>query len=83
MLHVHRKEKSHPAKAVPFVFAVIAVKLVFHRFGMEYISLNTIFSGIIGATVFLLFLIRDLDNPLGCYEESSSENVSLVRSATQ
>lgn len=55
-------------KAVPFVVAVIAVKLVFHRYGMEYISLNTIFSGIIGATVFLLGFL--LSGVLSDFKES-------------
>jgi len=55
-------------KAVPFVFSVIAVKLVFHRYGMEYLSLNAIFSGIIGATVFLLSFL--LSGVLSDFKES-------------
>jgi predicted membrane chloride channel (bestrophin family) len=55
-------------KAVPFVAAVIAVKLVLHRFGMEYISLNAIFSGMIGATVFLLGFL--LSGVLSDFKES-------------
>ena len=55
-------------KAVPFVFSIIAVKLVFHRYGMEYLSLNAIFSGIIGATVFLLSFL--LSGVLSDFKES-------------
>ncbi|MFA6148095.1 MAG: hypothetical protein WC899_07795 [bacterium] len=55
-------------KAVPFVAAVIAVKLIFHQYEMEYISLNTIFSGIIGATVFLLGFL--LSGVLSDFKES-------------
>jgi predicted membrane chloride channel (bestrophin family) len=55
-------------KAVPFVAAVIAVKLMFHRYGLEYLSLNAIFSGIIGATVFLLGFL--LNGVLGDFKES-------------
>ena len=41
-------------KVVPFVIFVMLLKLVVHRVGWEFIPLNTVFSGIIGATVFLL-----------------------------
>ncbi len=41
-------------KVVPFVIIVVILKLVAHACGYEFISLNAIFSGIIGANVFLL-----------------------------
>jgi hypothetical protein len=41
-------------KVIPFVITVLLLKLAAHALGYEFISLNTIFSGIIGANVFLL-----------------------------
>lgn len=53
---------------LPIVLAVIFLKLVVHRFGMEFIPLNAIFSAVIGANVFLIgFLISGV---LTDYKES-------------
>ncbi|MFH1222092.1 MAG: hypothetical protein V1492_03335 [Candidatus Micrarchaeota archaeon] len=45
-------------KVIPIVLAVVLLKLVFHYYGWEIISLNLLFSGLIAAVVFLIgFLI--------------------------
>jgi len=55
-------------KVLPFVAAVIGVKLAVHRLDFEIIPLNAIFSALIGANVFLLgFLISGV---LADYKES-------------
>ncbi len=53
---------------LPYVAAVIGLKLLVHRLGLEIIPLNAIFSALIGATVFLIgFLISGV---LSDYKES-------------
>lgn len=53
---------------LPYLAAVIAVKLVVHRLNWEIIPLNAIFSALIGANVFLIgFLISGV---LSDYKES-------------
>jgi len=55
-------------KVVPYVAAVIAVKLLVHRLNFEIIPLNAIFSALIGANVFLIgFLISGI---MADYKES-------------
>lgn len=45
-------------KTVPFVIAIIFLKLVVHFFGFEFLSLNSLFTAIISANIFLIgFLI--------------------------
>jgi hypothetical protein len=45
-------------KVLPFVIAIILVKLFAHQFGWEFLTLNTLFGAIISANVFLIgFLI--------------------------
>jgi hypothetical protein len=55
-------------KVIPFVGAVVLLKLVAHALGYEVISLNAIFSGIIGANVFLLSFL--LSGVLSDFKES-------------
>jgi predicted membrane chloride channel (bestrophin family) len=55
-------------KVFPFVIAVMLLKLVAHALGLEIISLNAIFSGIIGANVFLLGFL--LSGVLSDFKES-------------
>ncbi|HTX99839.1 MAG TPA: hypothetical protein VMG09_07445 [Bacteroidota bacterium] len=55
-------------KAVPIVLVVVLLKTAVHALGWEVISLNVIFSGIIGANVFLLGFL--LSGVLSDYKES-------------
>jgi hypothetical protein len=55
-------------KVVPIVVVVVALKLLVHRLEWEFIPLNAVFSGIIGATVFLLGFL--LSGVLSDYKES-------------
>ncbi len=55
-------------KAVPIVVIIILLKIGAHALGYEVISLNVMFSGIIGANVFLLGFL--LSGVLGDYKES-------------
>ena len=51
--------------------------LTFDALNCAFFSL--FFVGVVSyLLVYLLFLIRDLDNPFGHYDESSSEDVSLM-----
>lgn len=63
-------KKSHALliRVLPFVVIIVLAKLVFHKYGLEFISLNSIFSGIIGANVFLLGFL--LSGVLSDYKES-------------
>ena len=55
-------------KVIPFVMVVVLLKLAAHALGYEFISLNAIFSGIIGANVFLLGFL--LSGVLSDFKES-------------
>ena len=55
-------------KVLPAVVVVLLLKLLAHSFGLEGISLNAIFSGIVGANVFLLGFL--LSGVLSDYKES-------------
>ena len=55
-------------KAVPIVVTIILLKIAAHALGYEVISLNVMFSGIIGANVFLLGFL--LSGVLSDYKES-------------
>lgn len=55
-------------KVIPFVVLILGAKLLIHRLGYEFIPLNAIFSGIIGATVFLLGFL--LNGVMADYKES-------------
>lgn len=55
-------------KVLPIVILVILLKLVAHRFELEFITLNPLFTGIVTANIFLLgFLIAGV---LSDYKES-------------
>jgi predicted membrane chloride channel (bestrophin family) len=55
-------------KVIPFVIAVLALKLFFHYKGWEMMTMNALFTSIIGGTIFLLgFLISGV---LSDYKES-------------
>ena len=55
-------------KVIPFVFVLVGLKLLVHNLNFEIISLNAIFSGIIGANVFLLGFL--LSGVLSDFKES-------------
>lgn len=55
-------------RVAPFAFGVIAVKLVFHQFRFEPLSLSPLFNSLIAATVFLLGFL--LTGTLTDYKES-------------
>jgi len=64
-----RFQKWHlTLKVLPIVILVIILKLLAHQFGLEFISLNPLFTGIVTANIFLLgFLIAGV---LSDYKES-------------
>jgi hypothetical protein len=133
-----RKEQRILFRVLPFIALLVVIKIALHELNLELLSINSIFSGLIGANVFLMglllsgvlsdfretdfissgyfiastattlllvglafariepfyeslffvivvsylllflmFLIHDLDNPFGYYENTSSEDVSL------
>jgi hypothetical protein len=68
-MQTERFQKWHLAiKVLPLVILVIILKLLAHQFGLEFISLNPLFTGIVTANIFLLgFLIAGV---LADYKES-------------
>lgn len=56
------------AKVIPFVVILVLLKLLIHHLEWEFIPLNAIFSGIIGANVFLMGFL--LSGVLSDYKES-------------
>jgi hypothetical protein len=55
-------------KIVPILIVIFILKLVFHKYGLEYISLNALFTSLIAATTFLIgFLITGV---ISDYKES-------------
>ncbi len=55
-------------KVLPIVLAVILLKIISHRFGYEIMDLNSLFTTLIGGTIFLLgFLVGGV---LSDYKES-------------
>jgi len=62
-------KKWHLAiKIIPILLVIFVLKLSFHKFGLEYISLNALFTSLIGATTFLIgFLITGV---ISDYKES-------------
>jgi hypothetical protein len=68
-MQTKRFQKWHLAlKVLPLIILVIILKLVAHQFGLEFISLNPLFTGIVTANIFLLgFLIAGV---LADYKES-------------
>ncbi|HNY63846.1 MAG TPA: hypothetical protein PKM41_00290 [Deltaproteobacteria bacterium] len=78
---INQSQRSLLLRVGFIVNVIIGAKTITHLAGWELFSINPLFSGIVAANVFLMgFLllpIRDLDNPLGCYERSSGGDVSL------
>jgi hypothetical protein len=62
-------KKWHLAiKIVPLMIAIIILKLLFHKFSLEFISLNALFTSLIAANTFLIgFLITGV---ISDYKES-------------
>ncbi|MCM2326135.1 MAG: hypothetical protein NDI94_06745 [Candidatus Woesearchaeota archaeon] len=55
-------------KVLPLLIIIFILKLVFHQFGLEYISLNALFTSLIASTTFLIgFLITGV---ISDYKES-------------
>lgn len=55
-------------KIIPILIGIFILKLLFHKFGFEYISLNALFTSLIAATTFLIgFLITGV---ISDYKES-------------
>jgi hypothetical protein len=55
-------------KIIPFLIVIILLKLLIHRYGLEVISLNALFTSIVAATTFLIgFLITGV---ISDYKES-------------
>lgn len=66
-LQLHSRWKL-AAKTVPFVAAIIIIKFIVHYFGYEFLTLNSLFTAIISANIFLIgFLISGV---LVDYKES-------------
>ncbi len=65
--HISQKNRIF-YRVMPFVVVIILLKLVVHFFGWEIITLNAIFSGLIGANVFLMGFL--LSGVLSDYKES-------------
>lgn len=55
-------------RVIPYVIVVVAAKFVLHLLGWELLTINAIFTSIIGATVFLLGFL--LSGVLSDYKES-------------
>jgi len=65
-------------KIVPVLLVVVLLKLFAHRFGYEVIALNTLFTSLVGGTIFLLgFLISGV---LSDYKESEKIPSELAAS---
>lgn len=63
-----RKEHRIFYRVLPFIALLVLVKLLLHRFNLEWLSINAIFSGLIGANVFLMGFL--LSGVLSDYKES-------------
>ena len=55
-------------RVLPLLAGLVIAKLLMHRFGVEVLSINTLFSGLIGANVFLMGFL--LSGVLSDYKES-------------
>jgi hypothetical protein len=55
-------------KALFFVAVIVAIKFLAHAFGLEFLTINNLFSGIIAANVFLMGFL--LSGVLSDYKES-------------
>lgn len=63
-----RKENRIFFRVLPFIAVLVGAKLVLHRYDLELLSINAIFSGLIGANVFLMGFL--LSGVLSDYKES-------------
>lgn len=63
-----RKEHRVLYRVIPFIALLVAAKLLLHRYNLELLSINAIFSGLIGANVFLMGFL--LNGVLSDYKES-------------
>lgn len=63
-----RKEHRIFYRVLPFIVLLVLAKLVLHYFNLELLTLNTIFSGLIGANVFLMGFL--LSGVLSDFKES-------------
>jgi hypothetical protein len=63
-------------KIIPILIGIFILKLIFHKFGFEYISLNALFTSLIAATTFLIgFLITGV---ISDYKESEKIPVDIA-----
>jgi hypothetical protein len=62
------KEQRIFYRVLPCIALLVLAKLVLHRFNLELLSINTIFSGLIGANVFLMGFL--LSGVLSDFKES-------------
>lgn len=63
-----RKEHRVLYRVIPFIALLVAAKLLLHHYNLELLSINAIFSGLIGANVFLMGFL--LNGVLSDYKES-------------
>jgi hypothetical protein len=63
-----RKEHRIFYRVLPYIALLVLAKVVLHRFNLEILSINAIFSGLIGANVFLMGFL--LSGVLSDYKES-------------
>lgn len=63
-----RKEHRIFYRVLPWIALLVLAKLVLHRYNLELLSINSIFSGLIGANVFLMGFL--LSGVLTDYKES-------------
>lgn len=67
-LNLILKKWNLAIKIIPILVGIFILKLSFHKFGFEYISLNALFTSLIAATTFLIgFLITGV---ISDYKES-------------
>lgn len=63
-----RKDRRILFRVLPFIFVIMTLKLGLHYMDLELLSINAIFSGLIGANVFLMGFL--LSGVLADYRES-------------
>jgi hypothetical protein len=80
MFKFQRKNMKLLLKASTFVLIIIAIKLLMHFWGVEIISLNNLFSGIIAGNVFLMGFL--LSGVLSDYKESERIPGEIANSLT-
>ena len=66
------------AKTIVIVAIIIVIKMIFHKYDMEFVSINNLFSGIIAANVFLMGFL--LSGVLSDFKESEKIPGELVSS---